>query len=109
MLNLAGRTVKVDELYASIEANCPGRDDVVYLERRGDEYDWWIVPPDGAPQPVGSDHPDPDVWMSFSATWPAEPQRLRSFFDDLLAELESMAAGADRCRWPVDEPWPHFH
>jgi hypothetical protein len=49
------------------------------------------------------------VWMSFSATWPAEPQRLRSFLDDLLAELESMAAGADRCRWPVDEPWPHFH
>jgi hypothetical protein len=101
--------VNVDELYASIEANCPGRDDVVYLERRGDEYDWWIVPPDGATQSVRRDHPDPDVWMSFSVTWPAEPQRLRSFFDDLLAELESMAAGADRCRWPVDEPWPHFH
>ena len=101
--------MKVDELYASIEANCPGRDDVVYLERRGDEYDWWIVPPHGAPRPGPSGHPDPDVWMSFSASWPAEPERLRSFFDDLLAELESMAAAADRCRWPVDEPWPHFH
>lgn len=101
--------MNIEELYASIEANCPGRDDVVYLERRGDEYGWRVVPPDGAPQPVRSDHPDPDVWMSFSATWPTEPQRLRSFFDDLLAELESMAAGADRCRWPVDEPWPHFH
>jgi hypothetical protein len=101
--------VKVDELYASIEANCPGRDDVVYLERRGDEYDWWIVPPDGAAQSVRGDHPDPDAWMSFSAAWPVEPGRLRTFFDDLLAELESMAAGADRCRWPVDEPWPHFH
>jgi hypothetical protein len=31
------------------------------------------------------------------------------FFDDLLAELESMAGAADRCRWPVDEPWPHQH
>ena len=95
--------MKVDDLYASIEANCPGRDDVVYLERRGDEYDWWIVPPDGAAQPVRSDHADPDVWMSFSATWPAEPERLRSFLEDVLAELESMAAGADRCRWPVAE------
>jgi hypothetical protein len=47
--------------------------------------------------------------MSFSVAWPVEADRLRPFFDDLLAELESMAAGADRCRWPVDEPWPHFH
>ena len=68
--------MKVDELYASIEANRPGRDDVVYLERRGDEYDWWIVAPDGAPQPVRSDHLDPDVWMSFSATWPDEPEEV---------------------------------
>ena len=41
---LTGRIVNVDELYASIEANRPGRDDVVYLQRHGDEYDWWIVP-----------------------------------------------------------------
>jgi hypothetical protein len=53
----------------------------------------------------------PDVWMSFSAAWPLdEPTRLRAFFDDLLAELESMADTADRCRWPIDEPWPnHAH
>ena len=101
--------MKVDQLFASIEANRPGRDDVVYLERRGDEYDWWIVPPEGATQPVRRDHPDPDVWMSFSAAWPVEPGNLRPFLGDLLAELESMAASADRCRWPVDEPWPHFH
>ena len=101
--------MKVDELYASIEADRPDRNDVVYLQRRGDEYDWLIVPADGTSAPVRGDHPDPDVWMSFSAAWPAEPERLRAFFDDLLAELESMAAGADRCRWPVDEPWPHFH
>lgn len=104
--------MKVDELYASIEANRPGRDDVVYLERRNDEYDWRIVPRDarGAwTHPARTDKPEPDVWMSFSVAWPHESDRLRAFFDDLLAELESMAAGPDRCRWPVDEPWPHFH
>jgi hypothetical protein len=109
ILNLTGRIVNVDELYASIEANRPGRDDVVYLQRHGDEYDWWIVPPDGTTRPVRMHRPDPDAWMSFSAAWPAEPERLRLFFEDLLAELESMAAGPDRCRWPVDEPWPHSH
>jgi hypothetical protein len=118
-LNLE-RTVKVDELYASIEANRPGRDDVVYLERRGDEYDWHIVPTkptkgvtDASIHPTRTDKPEPDAWMSFTwlfpEAWPLDPERLRAFFDDLLAELESMAAGADRCRWPVDEPWPHFH
>jgi len=104
--------VKVDELYASIEANRPGRDDVAYLERRGDEYDWRIVPVGGTDawtHPTRTDQPEPDAWMSFSAAWPPDPDRLRAFFDDLLAELESMVAGADRCRWPVDEPWPHFH
>ena len=53
--------------------------------------------------------PEPDAWMTFSAPWPWDPQRLRAFFDDLLAELESMVARADRCRWPLDEPWPHMH
>ena len=48
--------------------------------------------------------------MSFSAAWPVDdPERLRAFFDDMLAELESMADKTDRCRWPIDEPWPHSH
>ena len=52
----------------------------------------------------------PDVWMSFSAAWPVvDSARMRAFFDDLLAELESMADSSDRCRWPLDEPWPHVH
>ena len=109
ILNLTGRSVKVDELFASIEANRPGRDDVVYLERRGDEYDWRIVPLGGAISPLAEAGPEPDAWMTFSASWPSDPQRLRTFFDDLLGELESMVARADRCRWPVDEPWPHSH
>jgi hypothetical protein len=110
-----GAQVKRDELFASIEAlteaKRPGRDDVVYLERCGDEYDWRIVPTDGPlTDGQGSRKPEPDAWMSFSADWPLDDsERLRAFFDDLLAELESMAAPADRCRWPVDQPWPHFH
>jgi hypothetical protein len=106
-----------DELFASIVAARPDRDDMVYLERRGQDYAWRIVPVDGMPvtaAPDGSAAPDgpvaPDVWMSFSVAWPVdEPDRMRAFFDDLLAELESMADPADRCRWPIDEPWPHFH
>ena len=110
--------MNVDELYASfealIEADRPGRDDVVYLERCGNEYDWWIV---RAGEPIGEsqkpDKPEPDSWMSFSSPfwedWPVDPKRLRAFFGDLLAELESMTNRADRCRWPIGEPWPHVH
>ncbi|BBZ14468.1 hypothetical protein BST20_00110 [Mycobacterium branderi] len=78
--------MKRDELFASIEAARPGRDDVVYLARRGEQYEWRVVPAGGV---VTDLRP--------------------SFFDDLLAELETMAARTDRCRWPLDEPWPHTH
>ncbi len=94
-----------DELLASIVAAGPGRDDIVYLERTGDTYNWRLLT-DDAPSVPGV----ADVWMSFSGAWPFdEPERLPAFFDDLLAELESMADTADRCRWPIDEPWPHGH
>ena len=105
--------MKRDKLFASIEAlieaNRPGRDDIAYLERRGEEYDWRMVGTDGALIPGTRGKPEPDAWMSFCAAWPDDPERLRAFFDDLLAELESMVAPADRCRWPAGQPWPHFH
>jgi hypothetical protein len=96
-----------DELFASIVAAGPDRGDVVYLERRGDSYNWRMLTDAEIPSAAAA----PDVWMSFSAAWPLdEPARLRAFFDDMLAELESMADNADRCRWPVDDPWPdHSH
>jgi hypothetical protein len=94
-----------DELFASIVAASPGRDDIVYLERTGDTYDWRIV---GSESLAATG--DPDVWMSFSAAWPLdEPARLHPFFDDLLADVVSMAEATDRCRWPIDDPWPHHH
>lgn len=98
-----------EQLFASIVATRPDRDDVVYLERQGDQYQWRLVPA-GHRIADGSVSDEPDVWMSFSAAWPVDdPAQMRVFFDDLLAELESMADWADRCRWPIDEPWPHFH
>lgn len=99
-----------EELFASIVAAGPGRDDTVYLERRGQDYDWRVVPLGGAVTDSRRPAGEPDVWMSFSAAWPVDdPRQMRAFFDDLLAELESMADAADRCRWPIDEPWPHRH
>lgn len=96
-----------DEVFASIVATRPGRDDLVYLERCGDSYDWRMVTDAETPSAA----PGPDVWISISAAWPLdEPAQLRAFFHDLLAELESMVDTADRCRWPVDDPWPdHGH
>jgi hypothetical protein len=99
-----------DELFASIGAACPDRGDTVYLERRGDSYSWRIMPLDAVVIETSSTAPDdPDVWMCLSASWPEDPTRARAFFDDLLAELESMADRGDRCRWPLDDPWPHSH
>ncbi|HEY4019160.1 MAG TPA: hypothetical protein VGM75_10765 [Pseudonocardiaceae bacterium] len=97
------------DLFASIVAAGPGSDDVVYLERRGDAYAWHTVA--AADQRWDFSGQDgPDVWMYFHGAWPLDdPARLQLFFDDLLEELESMAGGADRCRWPLDEPWPHTH
>jgi len=96
-----------EELFASIVASRPDREDSVYLERRGDSYSWRIVALDEVVTDTPSD--SPDVWMCFSAHWPENPMRTRAFFDDLLAELESMADRTDRCRWPLNDRWPHTH
>ena len=96
-----------EELFASIVAARHDRDDTVYLERRGESYQWRLVPAGDVITEAPSDHPD--VWMCFCAHWPDDASRTRAFFDDLLAELESMADRTDRCRWPLDDPWPHSH
>jgi hypothetical protein len=84
--------------------------ETVYLERCGDEYAWRCVDV-GAPLPdVGQGDRVPEAWIFYSGAWPAEdPERLAVHLDDMLAELESMCGGAERCRWPLDQPYPHQH
>ncbi len=95
------------ELFASLAEAGPSLEDIVYVERRGAEYAWHRVTPDAEPPPADA---GPDVWMYFSGAWPQDdPVRLQGFCEDMLAEMESMAGGDDRCRWPLDEPWPMTH
>jgi hypothetical protein len=56
-----------DELFASIVAARPGRDDIVYLQRRGDEYDWRIAPAVGEVTPSTPTMPAPTSGCRFSA------------------------------------------
>jgi len=101
------------QLRAAIQADPPADGELVYIGRHGTEYSWSVlggeVSPPGSP---GSGGPDPDAWMYYAGPWPGAGltgDREQAFYDDLLAELESMTGGADRCRWPLDEPWPHGH
>lgn len=102
-----------EELFSAILAARPTGDDVVYVERRGEDYAWSRAPLDAnMPSEGTGGEPKPDVWIYYSGQWPAEngePDRWRAFLDDLLDEMESMAGGMDRCRWPLDEPWPRQH
>ncbi len=99
-------------LLAEITEAGPGPDDVVFVERRGDDYRWSRLEPGGAPgftwgQQTGS---GPDAWIYYSGPWPfGRPADLPQFLEDLLAEMESMCGGADRCRWPLDQPYPLQH
>jgi hypothetical protein len=102
-----------EELFAAIIAARPGVDEFVYLERRGEEYGWSCTDFTPSEFPVQSgDGPLPNVWIYYSGRWPNQdesPDCWRAFFADLLAEMESMAGGDNRCRWPFDDPWPNGH
>jgi len=98
------------ELLAAIVDARPGPADVIYVERRGDEYDCRVSGPEEDLVLGGSGAGFPDVWIYWNGEWPAEDaERQQAVFADLLEEMESMAGGSDRCRWPLDEPWPHRH
>jgi hypothetical protein len=96
-------------LLAEMAAAQAPPEDVLYLERLGEDYRWRFVPP-GAVQAGSGQQPGeraPDAWMFYSGPWPAGTPAERSrFAEDLLAEMESMCGGADRCRWPLDQPYP---
>jgi hypothetical protein len=88
--------------------------EAVFVERRGEDYRWSLLPPDEVPvlgaDAAGDGTPGPDAWIIYSGGWPADrPDAMAPFLDDLLAEMESMCGGADRCRWPLDQPYPPRH
>ena len=96
-------------LTAIVDAR-PGPADVVYVERRGESYGCRVTGPEEGLALGGGAGEFPDVWIYWSGEWPAQDgERQRAVFDDLLEEMESMAGGSDRCRWSIDDPWPHRH
>jgi hypothetical protein len=97
-------------LLTAIVEDRPGPADVVYVERRGEEYGCRVTGPEDELQLGGPGDGFPDVWIYWSGEWPADdPDRQQAVFTDLLEEMESMAGGSDRCRWSLDDPYPHLH
>ncbi|MCW2633514.1 MAG: hypothetical protein JWR88_2476 [Pseudonocardia sp.] len=97
--------MKWDQLQSEILKDPPEPGEMVYLERRGEDYTWRRS--DGTMDLADS---LPDAWMYYSGQWPtADAEKQEAFFKDMLAELESMTGGVDRCRWEADDPWPHWH
>ena len=94
-----------ERLFSELVASRPGEGDVVYVERRGEEYALRVTAPE-----VGLDagaDTFPDVWVYWTGAWPQDddPERQRAVFEDLMAEMESMGGGSERCRWPLDAPY----
>ena len=96
-----------EQLLSAILTADPQPGELVYVERRGDSYAWHGAG-DGelrAPQ----DPPDTWIYYSWQRTL-GDRTAARTMLDDLLAEMEAMTgSGADRCRWPLDQPWPWTH
>jgi hypothetical protein len=98
------------EVFQAIVAAGPGPEDIIYLGRSNDDYSWRVVAPGEAMMPDG-DGMFGDAWMFTNVAWPsdADEESQRRFFDDMVAEMETMAAGADRCRWEFDDPYGSRH
>lgn len=100
-----------EKLSSDLLAVHPQAGEFVYIERRGDEYDWERTASGGYKAAVGPGDTLPDAWIYYSGNWPADDlEGWTRFFDDLMDEMEAMAgSGENRCRWDFDDPWPHFH
>ena len=97
-----------EQLLSSLLTADPQPGDFVYVERRGESYAWYRVA-DGDATPVAE---TADAWLYYSWQSPlgGDANNARAMLDDLLAEMESMTgSGADRCRWPLDQPYPRGH
>lgn len=96
-----------EQLVSNILTADPQPGELVYVERRGESYAWHQ-----SGVAVHTDLADPpDAWIYYS--WQralGDPAAARAMLDDLLAEMESMTGcGDDRCRWPLDQPYPPGH
>lgn len=98
-----------DQLQLDILAAPPEAGELVFLGRRGEEFEWSLVGADGQTPHTDAEGPALDAWIYYAGGWPIEQDKVKPFFDDLRAEMESMVGGADRCRWSLDDPWPHGH
>lgn len=98
-----------DQLSQAILEARPKPSEVLCIARWGERFEWSRA--DGEEmRNAWSGRALPDAWIFYSGSWPVDDgDRWAAFFDDLLAELDSMSGGIDRCRWPLDEPWPHGH
>lgn len=100
-------TVDRDELLSSLLAADPQPGEFVYVERRGDSYAWHR-PADGDP-PATTEPADAWIYYSWQRSL-GDSETARAMLEDLLAEMDSMTgAGPDRCRWPLDQPYPRAH
>lgn len=95
------------QLLSAILTADPQPGDLVYVERRGASYGWRQATDSQQPAPTDA----ADAWMYYSWQRPlGDHASARAMLDDLLAEMESMTGcGPDRCRWPLDEPYPLRH
>jgi hypothetical protein len=102
--------VTEDEVFNEIVAAEPGPEAILFVGRVGKEFAWRIIGP-GEPMIGEIDGAFPDAWMFSTVAWPVgtDEDEQRRFFDDLLAEVETMADGTDRCRWEFDDPYGYRH
>lgn len=102
--------VTEEEAFEAIVAARPGPEDMLFVGRRGKDYSCRVVTL-GEPMTPDVDGEFPDAWMFSNVAWPVDQDgdAQRRFFDDLVAEMETMAAGADRCRWEFDDPYGYRH
>jgi hypothetical protein len=90
-----------DALIAELAALTSAPGEVLYVRRRGVEYGYRLVPEGGDMLPDGA----PEVWLFYQGRWANDGAARRAQVEDLLAEMESMAGGPDRCRWPLEAPY----
>lgn len=97
-----------NDLLGAILAAPPAAGELLHVARRGDEYTLARIGTEAVLAHLAPE--EPEAWIYYDRAWPVDdPKHCAAILEDLLAELESMTGGIDRCRWPLDQPWPHGH